>query len=171
MQNFVIVSDEPFGLSVNEKIMPQYFKDAGYSTHLVGKWHLGFYQQQYWPNRRGFDSFYGYLGPFVGYYDYSLEMFTRNYSRGYDMRRNYDVDRSYENDYLTDVLTKETIDIIENYGKENPLFLIVSHLAPHAGNDDEILEAKPEDYAKFSHIENEDRRKLGGKSDGCKIIY
>jgi arylsulfatase B len=38
MQHFVIVADEPWGLPLNEKVMPEYFRDAGYRTALVGKW-------------------------------------------------------------------------------------------------------------------------------------
>jgi arylsulfatase B len=67
MQNFVIASDDPFGLGMDQKLMPEYFKEAGYSTHLVGKWHQGFYQKQYWPSNRGFDTFFGYLGPYIGW--------------------------------------------------------------------------------------------------------
>ena len=34
-------------------------KEAGYSTHMVGKWHLGVHQNGTTPLERGFDSFYG----------------------------------------------------------------------------------------------------------------
>ena len=53
----------PAGLATNVNIMPQYFQQAGYTTHAVGKWHLGFCHQNYTPTYRGFDTFYGfYLG-------------------------------------------------------------------------------------------------------------
>ena len=53
----------PAGLAANVKIMPQYFQEAGYTTHAIGKWHLGFCHQNYTPTFRGFDTFYGfYLG-------------------------------------------------------------------------------------------------------------
>ena len=62
MQHFVIVPDEPWGLGLEQKIMPEYFKDAGYRTHIIGKWHLGMFQKEYTPTYRGFDSHLGYLG-------------------------------------------------------------------------------------------------------------
>lgn len=162
MQHYVIVSDEPWGLPLNEKLISEYFKDAGYATHLLGKWHLGFFQDTYTPTQRGFDNFFGFLGPYVDYWDYTLKMFSRNYSRGYDLRRNLTTDRSYDNVYATDMLTQETVSIIETHDDEKPLFLVLNHLAPHSANDDFPLQAKDEDIEKFAFIENENRRILAG---------
>ncbi|CAN0073946.1 unnamed protein product [Pylaiella littoralis] len=61
MQYDVILSGAPWGLPFSEKIFPEYMKDAGYETHMVGKWHLGSYTQDSIPSQRGFDSFMGYL--------------------------------------------------------------------------------------------------------------
>jgi arylsulfatase A-like enzyme len=46
-------------INADEKIMAEYFKEAGYSTALYGKWHSGM-QAPYHPNARGFDDFYGF---------------------------------------------------------------------------------------------------------------
>lgn len=167
MQHYVITSDEPWGLPLNVKILPEYFKENGYTTALVGKWHLGFYQKAYTPTLRGFDSHLGYLGPYIGYNDYSLMMFDRNYSRGYDMRSNLSVlEFSSPKPYATDLFTEEAVRIIKTQDINNPLFLLVNHLAPHAGNEDEPLEAPEEEIKKFEHIVDLDRRKLAGNITG-----
>ena len=61
------------GLPLTEKIMPQYLKDLGYATHLVGKWHLGHSTKAQTPNYRGFDSFYGYYLFSHDYYDHTAD--------------------------------------------------------------------------------------------------
>ena len=138
MSHFVVVSDEPWSLPLDQKLISQYFKEAGYRTHLIGKWHLGFFQEQHTPTRRGFDTHFGYWGPYIDYWDYTLFMFNRNYARGYDMRRNKDVYRDPKNTYCTTLFTNEAVNVIKNHNekdKDHPLFLMVNHLAPHAGND------------------------------------
>lgn len=67
MWDFVILSNEPFGLSLDEKILPEVLKEQGYVTRAIGKWHLGFFREEYSPTFRGFDSHYG---TWVGHLDY-----------------------------------------------------------------------------------------------------
>jgi hypothetical protein len=61
------------------------------------------------------------------------------------------------------MFTKEAVNVIEKHDDMNPLFLLINHMAPHAGNEDKPMEAKPENVAKFSYIENETRRTLAGE--------
>ncbi|MBV6521185.1 MAG: Arylsulfatase [Gemmatimonadaceae bacterium] len=54
-------SDSAFGLPSTEPTLAERLKAVGYTTGLVGKWHLG-YRAQTTPTYRGFDEFYGFLG-------------------------------------------------------------------------------------------------------------
>ena len=49
----------PNGLPLEDKTIADQLKAVGYSTHMVGKWHIGFYKKEYTPTYRGFDSFFG----------------------------------------------------------------------------------------------------------------
>jgi len=52
---------EPVGLPANVPTLAEELQRAGYLTALVGKWHLGHTNQDFWPTRRGFDYFAGGL--------------------------------------------------------------------------------------------------------------
>jgi arylsulfatase A-like enzyme len=56
---------DALGLSPELLTLPEVLRDAGYSTHHVGKWHLGYASRLAWPTRQGFDSFFGFLNQFV----------------------------------------------------------------------------------------------------------
>ena len=49
------------------------FSFTGYSTHLVGKWHLGFYKWPYVPKKRGFDTAYGFWDGAEDHFDHSRD--------------------------------------------------------------------------------------------------
>ena len=50
------------GLNINMTMLPAKLKQAGYSTHMVGKWHEGFFDPAFLPVNRGFDTSSGFLG-------------------------------------------------------------------------------------------------------------
>jgi arylsulfatase B len=87
----------------------------------------------------------------------------RPYSRGHDMRRNLTVDRDSTGIYATDHFSRETETIIQHHDLAKPLFLLVNHLAPHAGNYDDPLQAPEEEILRFHYIGDEKRRKLAGE--------
>ncbi|KAH8296676.1 hypothetical protein KR054_009735 [Drosophila jambulina] len=159
-QHFVISNEEPWSLSLNATLMPEIFQQAGYSTNLVGKWHLGFSRPEYTPTRRGFDYHYGYWGAYIDYYQRRSKMPKANYSLGYDFRRNMELECQDRGVYVTDLLTNEAERLIkEHAGKDQPLFLMLSHLAAHTANEDDPLQAPEEEIRKFAYIKDPNRRK------------
>ena len=72
MQGLPLEASEPRALPAG-KLLPSYLKDLGYTTRMVGKWHLGYYQKEFTPTYRGFDSHLGYWNGIVSYYDYILQ--------------------------------------------------------------------------------------------------
>lgn len=59
--NFIEFWEES-GTELAYSMLPQQLRKLGYSTHMIGKWHQGFYHPKYLPLQRGFDSFFGFLG-------------------------------------------------------------------------------------------------------------
>ena len=112
-----ISKNQKLGLSTKEKILPQYLKELGYKTVLLGKWHLGAYTPEYFPTRRGFDYFYGYLSGGIGYWDH-------NHGGGHDWQRNEVTLR--ETGYSTHLLEADAVRIINEHDFNTPLFLNVN---------------------------------------------
>ncbi|XP_063986883.1 arylsulfatase B-like [Diachasmimorpha longicaudata] len=156
MQHLALEATEPRGLPLTEKLLPQYLKEGGYATHIVGKWHLGFYKKEYTPTFRGFDSHFGYWSGHQDYYNHEFES-SDNY-RGYDMRRNMSVSYETKNRYFTDLYTEETIRLIDNHNKSTPMFIYLAHAAVYSGNSENLLQAPDEEVAKFSYISGPERR-------------
>ena len=54
----VLFPGDAQGLNTDELTMPRVFKDGGYSTKMIGKWHCGD-QPEFLPTRHGFDEYFG----------------------------------------------------------------------------------------------------------------
>ncbi|RXG53005.1 Arylsulfatase B [Armadillidium vulgare] len=144
------------GLPLKFTLLPEYLKSMGYTTRIVGKWHLGMFRKEYTPTFRGFDSHYGYWTGRLDYYNHRL---VYNHTLGgYDFRKNMDVEYAGVGKYATDLFTEEGVKIINEHNPSVPLFLYLPHLATHVGNDDDPLQAPVEAVERFSHIKGEKRR-------------
>jgi arylsulfatase A-like enzyme len=110
-----------YGIAQQEKTMAEYFKEAGYTTGIFGKWHLG-YKPEYNPVLHGFDQFYGYVSGNVDYISH------RDGIGVYDWWLN--TDTIYEEGYVTDLISKHALEFIEN-NRKTPFFLYLPHEAPH----------------------------------------
>ena len=112
------------GLHVGEKTFGDIFGAEGYRTAVVGKWHLGF-KDEFHPNRRGFDYFYGMK---AGHRHYFYDEETSD--KPGDDRNLLENDKKVKFDgYLTDVFTDKAIQFM-NESKE-PFMLYLSYNAVH----------------------------------------
>jgi len=104
-------------------LAPSLLRPAGYSTALVGKWHLGL-QSPDAPNDRGFDFFRGFLGDMMDdYFDH------RRHGINY-MRRN--AETIDPEGHATDLFTQWACEYLRDRESNRPFFLYLAYNAPHA---------------------------------------
>jgi arylsulfatase A-like enzyme len=184
------------GLPANQQTIARALVNRGYTTALIGKWHLGG-TVNYHPMRRGFDEFYGFLHEghsyaFPAWKDVTSFVSRRvlpdgskgvwigdgvvysteegSYIPVYDA--NNPILRSsqpvIEVEYLTDAFTREAISFIERK-KDQPFFLEVSYNAVHTPN-----QAANKYMKKFEYIEDMEERidaaMLNNLDDGVGAI-
>ncbi|WP_394698105.1 sulfatase-like hydrolase/transferase [uncultured Draconibacterium sp.] len=104
------------GIGAEEITLAEVFKESGYATKCIGKWHLG-HKEEFFPVNHGFDEYYGIL--------YSNDMRPVQLVENKDTVE-YPVDQSQ----LTKRYTEKAIDFIER-NKEQPFFLHLCHAMPH----------------------------------------
>lgn len=116
-----IGDDDEVGLPSDETLLPECLRRAGYATALVGKWHLGDASEEQ-PTARGFDHAYGLLG---GWIDYA----THERNGRSDWRR--DGVELREEGWSTDLIARESVRLLEQRDRTQPLLLYVAFNAPH----------------------------------------
>ena len=169
----VIMPGDDYHFDGAEVLLPEMLKAQGYTTGIMGKWHLGSLLPYYLPIYHGFDTFSGHKGGAVDYFRHAYgPLYDDWFVNG---------EPSEEEGYTTELITRHGIDFIEHaQEKSNPFFLFLSYNAPHYAKTDpdntcgvtEVLDERiqdslrvwntlqaPAEYVnQFSHIKDVYRR-------------
>jgi arylsulfatase A-like enzyme len=145
----VLFPDSANGLPLSEVTIPELLKTAGYTTAMVGKWHLG-HREQFLPVKHGFDSYWGipYSNDmdgqkgFPGYRKSGVE--DPNYVAPIEqfnvpvIQDTTVVERPANQHTITSRYSRRAVDFIKA-NHEKPFFLYLAHSLPHiplyAGKD------------------------------------
>lgn len=115
------------GLNPDETTIAEMLRSKGYSTGMVGKWHLG-HHPEFLPTRQGFDSYFGL--------PYSNDMWpnhpeTKNYYPPLPLIQDEKTIAYLEDQSeLTSWYTYKSLEFIEK-NQEKPFFLYLAHNMPH----------------------------------------
>ncbi|KAL4218594.1 hypothetical protein ACF0H5_021184 [Mactra antiquata] len=151
LQHEVIHPLMPGYLPSNFTLLPEKLKTLGYTTHIVGKWHLGFCNKKYTPTYRGFDSF-------MGYYNGAEDYYTHVRDDGYDWRWNTSIYHPPRNKYSAEIIADQAINILHRVDPDiQPLYLYLPFQSVH-----DPLQV-PERYENiYSNITSKERRTYCG---------
>ncbi len=127
------------GLPLSETTIADRLKTAGYATAWVGKWHLGG-ADKFHPQKRGFDTAFGFLGGAHPYFPGKGEPILRG------------TKDANETEYLTDAFGREAVSFVDK-NKAKPFFLYLAFNAVHTP-----MHATDERLKKFADIKDNQRR-------------
>ncbi|MEW4489576.1 sulfatase-like hydrolase/transferase [Thalassoglobus sp. JC818] len=110
------------GLQTSETTFAEVLKKLGYTTGVIGKWHLG-YEKQYNPVHHGFDDFWGYVSGNVCYQSHLDRMGIDDWW--------HNAQRVNEEGYTTHLVTQHAVDFIVDH-QDEPFCLYVAHECVHS---------------------------------------
>lgn len=71
-QGYPLALGVPKHIPKDVNTLPISLKKLGYSTHLIGKWHLGYAKKEHTPLGYGYDTHFGYWNGFMGYFNHTI---------------------------------------------------------------------------------------------------
>ena len=134
------------GLPPDAYTLAEAFRDAGYQTGMVGKWHLGHTQAHQLPNQHGFEHFHGHLQTNTDYYTHERE-------GAHDLQedgRPVDMDGQY----LTHIQAREAVRFLKERDPKKKFFLYVPFTAPHSP-----MQAPEETVNQYAHLPEKNYRR------------
>ena len=132
MQYGMVAANAEWGLDLDETTIAEVLSDNGYKTHMLGKWHLGYFSPLFLPTARGFDDYIGY----VNGENYYWSKRSTDYPEFVDfMESDRECYKPYNgtdmHDYSTTFYTNHAIQILDDHDTADPLFLYLAYQAVH----------------------------------------
>ncbi|XP_010764665.1 arylsulfatase I [Notothenia coriiceps] len=129
LQHSIIRSRQPLCLPADVPTLPERLVEAGYATHMVGKWHLGFCRPSCLPTGRGFQSF---LGTLTGSGDhFTYRSCDGAEACGFDLHEGDQPAWKMAGNYSTLLYVDRVKQILRSHDPLKPLFLYLSFQSPH----------------------------------------
>jgi arylsulfatase A-like enzyme len=113
------------GLPGSQYTMAEMFKDAGYNTAHIGKWHLGD-QEGMLPNDQGFDYSFGHH---VGCIDNFSHFYYWRGPNRHDLYRNGE-EVYYDGEFFPSLMVKEASEFLDK-NQDKPFFMYYAMNTPH----------------------------------------
>ena len=141
-----------FALPRELPLIAEHLRKVGYSTYMVGKWHLGHVSWADTPLERGFDNFFGFLGSSEDYY-------THEEGGLLDMWDNCNMVNNSNGVFSADLYTAKAVEVIDTHvkskGAHTAMFLYLAYQSVHAP-----LASPPGSEGTYSEIKHKGRRVL-----------
>jgi len=129
-------------LSESAITLAEMLQDAGYSTYMSGKWHVG-ERSQHWPQVHGFEHYFGLISGASSYYEIITDQ-PRKRQMVLDDAPWIPPDSGF---YMTDAFTDYAVEFLQSHPTDQPFLLYLAYTAPHWP-----LHALPEDISKYEHV-------------------
>ena len=153
--------NSPLGLSSDQITIAERLKPLGYTTGIVGKWHLGYIDGANRPGDKGFDESYALLGGGRDYWTSGNAInaiWKNNVYHETQFQVEGDPTRYDPTNgrYVTDAFGEEAADFINRRADDpDPFFLYTALTGPHTP-----FQAKQSDLDHFAHIADPTRRTI-----------
>lgn len=139
--DFSVVGQHPYDST--HVILPEIFKDRGYTTGMFGKWAGGYEGSRSVPEKRGIDEFFGYICQFQAhlYYPNFLNRFSRVAGDTATVRVVLEDNIRYpmfgpdyykRPQYSADIIHAKAMEWLSDRSADQPFFGLLTYTLPHA---------------------------------------
>lgn len=171
--DYSVVGQEPY--TAEHVIIPEIFKDNGYTTGMFGKWAGGYEGSHSTPEKRGIDEYYGYLCQFQAhlYYPNFLNRYSKSLGDTETIRITLEDNINYPmygNEYLNrtqysaDMIHDKAMEWLDKQTPDQPFLGIFTYTLPHA----ELIQPEDSIYNAYKDKFCECEEKKFGGNQGSR---